>query len=292
MKITHAELLEIISLPMLIYDYVNKFKLDKNQTIEGFMGGAQSDISSLGLTPERQEALNNILKYAPQGKVIKFFSDDHTDLQAAVTLSVTKKRITIVFRGSESMSDWYYDLQFRKTNLHDNVYVHRGFHNQLHINNNYDKIRDCVSELLKQYGDYEVVVTGHSLGAALSTLFGYELSREIGNKITVVSFASPRVGDSEWRKAFDAKTNLVHYRVSNNRDIVTAAPMIWYQHVGINIHLLPTLYEIFEKYSYNTWWQYSLFNCWSVSDHNIDLYYTNLKNNPWKNEATITTNKQ
>ena len=285
--ITHEELMEIISLPMLVYDYAKTFKLDKNQTIEGFLGSVKKGDEDLELTEVRKEVLMNILSYAPQGEVVEFINDKDTDLQVAITKSEKKKRITVVFRGSESKSDWYYDLQIRKMNLHDNVYVHRGFYRQLHINDNYEKIRDCVKKLLNENKEYEIFITGHSLGAALSTLFGYELSREIDDNIIVISFASPRVGNYDWRKAFDDKNNLVHYRVTNNRDVVTAAPMIMYNHVGINIHLEPSSYEIFENYSYNTWWKYSLFNCWSVNDHNIDLYYKNLKNNPWDKDSLM-----
>ena len=53
-------------------------------------------------------------------------------------------------------------------------------------------------------------------GAALSTLFGYMISREFSNTdITVVSFASPRVGDNGWKKHFDDADNLTHYRILN-----------------------------------------------------------------------------
>lgn len=287
--LTHSQVLEIIALPMLVYDYSKSFKLDKNQTIEGFLGSTTDVLEKL--SPSRQEVLKNIKDYAPHGKVIEFISDEDTDLQVAITISEKTKRISIIFRGSESKADWYYDLQVFKRKLHDNVYVHKGFWNQLHINNNYEKIKQKVDELLaiEENKDFEVIVTGHSLGAALSTLFGYEFSKEIPQKVTVVSFASPRVGDEGWRDAFDAQDNLIHYRVSNNRDVVTAAPMFWYKHVGINIHLSASKTEVFKNYSYNTWWKYSLFNCFSVGDHDIDLYYQNLKKNPWLQE--ILTNQ-
>ena len=279
--ISHSQILEIVALPMLVYDYSKSFKLDNNQTIEGFLDSSTDVLEKL--SPTRQEVLKNIKSYAPHGRVIDFISDEDTDLQVAITISEKTKRISIVFRGSESKADWYYDLQFFKRQLHDDVYVHKGFWNQLHINENYEKIKKILDELLaiEENKDFEIIITGHSLGAALSTLFGYEYSREIPQKVTVVSFASPRVGDEGWRKAFDAQENLTHYRISNNRDVVTAAPMFWYKHVGINIHISESKSEIFKNYNYNTWWKYSLFNCFSVSDHDIDLYYQNLKKNPW-----------
>ena len=57
--------------------------------------------------------------------------------------------------------------------------------------------------------------------------------------------------------------------------------MVDYMHVGKNIHLMDDCYEYFDKYNYNRWWKYSLFTCWNVSDHDIDLYYENIESNEW-----------
>ena len=57
--------------------------------------------------------------------------------------------------------------------------------------------------------------------------------------------------------------------------------MINFKHVGINIALTEDSCEIFTKYDYNQWWKFSLFNCWKVSDHNVDLYYHRLCKNTW-----------
>ena len=38
---------------------------------------------------------------------------------------------------------------------------------------------ETIEELIKNHPDYQIYVTGHSLGAALSTLFGFELSHKI-----------------------------------------------------------------------------------------------------------------
>ena len=92
--ITHSQVLEIIALPMLVYDYSKSFKLDKNQTIEGFLGSTTEVLEKL--TPTRQEVLKNIKEYAPYGEVIEFISDEDTDLQVAITISKKTKRISIV----------------------------------------------------------------------------------------------------------------------------------------------------------------------------------------------------
>ena len=107
------------------------------------------------------------------------------------------------------------------------------------------------------------------------------LSNEIKQNITVVSFASPRVGNYDWKKTFDAKSNLDHYRITNNNDIVTAFPSILYYHVGNNIRLERNNTASFlYNYSYS-WWDYSIFKCYSPSDHFCEEYYKYLCEDKW-----------
>lgn len=293
--INHEVAKDLLGLTMLVYDYSNKFSLNDNETIETFVNQNDTSVDTsvdtsdvqleLDVNDERKKVLKNLSKTSPHGRVEKFISDPITDIQVGITISETNKRISVIFRGSESKSDWYYDLMILKTKIlnetYNNVFVHSGFYRQLHETDVYQKIVDVVKELIEKYPEYSIYITGHSLGAALSTLFGFELSHEITSNIVVVSFASPRVGNSEFRKMFDEKSNLEHFRISNDRDIVTAGPMFNFQHVGVNITLSEEKSEIFTNYNYNQWWKYSLFNCWKVSDHNVDLYYNRLCKNPW-----------
>ena len=277
--ISHQKCQELIGLTMLIYDYVKKFKLNQSETIETFVS-SQTDEELGEYTESRQEVLNSMKSYAPHGTVEYFIDDKVTDLQVGITKSETNKRICVVFRGSESRSDWYYDLMISKKHLKDNIYVHSGFYSQLHINNNFEKITEHVKQLLEEYPEYNLYITGHSLGAALATLYGYELSKILDHNVIVVSFASPRVGNKCFKLDFNSQENLSHYRITNNRDIITASPMFRYHHVGKNICLYDNAYDIYNNYNYS-WWKYSLFNCWSVGDHNIDLYYERLKKIKW-----------
>lgn len=279
--ITHSEVCDFAKLTMLVYEYGKTFTMNQDKTVESFVEDMINNNKSVIENKLRLDVIKDLSKTSPHGKVHKFFSIDSTDLQVGITISETHKRITVVFRGSESKYDWYYDLSFLKRKLHDDVYVHSGFYKQLHNENVYDEILKEVQDLLEKHPDYNVFVTGHSLGAALSTLFGYELSKEIDKHVTIVSFASPRIGNHEFRKAFDKQDNLTHYRISNHRDIITAAPMILFQHVGINLSLSDDKLEIFKTYDYNTWWKYSLFNCWKVSDHYMDVYYERLLKHKW-----------
>jgi hypothetical protein len=106
-------------------------------------------------------------------------------------------------------------------------------------------------------------VTGHSLGAALATLFGFYAAMDQrilqnGKPVEVFSFASPFVGDHRFRTAFkllEGEGKIVHARIVNNHDFVPMLPFIspkvdleqkltfeswdfsWYKHVGLQIFL-------------------------------------------------------
>ena len=181
------------------------------------------------------------------------------------------------------------DLQIKKQNLtnftgienNKNIWVHSGFYKQLCSSGVYTRIVTEVKTQLEQHPDYTVYITGHSLGAGLSTLFGFLLSHDITNNITVVSFASPRVGNDQWKKSFESRTNLKHYRITNCRDLITAFPVTTYKHVGDNIRIFEDSHSFFLNYKDNSWYDFTIFRCWSAGDHNSELYYVNLIKNIW-----------
>jgi hypothetical protein len=261
---------------MLVYDYGKRFTLLPSTTLEEYM----ENPTPLG-DDSKTEALQLLCKRTPHGIVKMFLDDKITDLQAGVTISDERKKIYVVFRGSESLTDWMYDFKVFKRDLGDGIKVHGGFYKQLFKTNAYEKIKEVIHALYNddQYKCYELVITGHSLGASLATLFGYLICKTLDSTpVTVVSFASPRVGNDQWRKAFDLQPNLKHYRISNQRDIITVCPFFNYYHVGTNICLsdervsIELEYPLYEK---------TIFNCWSIKEHFCDLYFDRLLKHSW-----------
>ena len=79
------------------------------------------------------------------------------------------------------------------------------------------------------------VVTGHSLGSALATLFVMEnKAKNKFNITTCCTFASPRVGNAEFARQFNALP-INSWRIVNQQDIVPKLPLrlpfFDYQHV-------------------------------------------------------------
>lgn len=81
-----------------------------------------------------------------------------------------------------------------------------------------------------------MVVTGHSLGAALATLFVMENdSKHKFDITTACTFASPRVGNLEFARAFD-QLPIDSWRIVNKQDVVPKLPphiplVLEYDHV-------------------------------------------------------------
>ena len=107
---------------LLIYNYGKTFTTsDPSETIESFVNKSIDDgsIHTIGLSDTRKAAIMELKQIAPNGRVHTFIDDRTTDLQIGITINDEQKHLAVVFRGSESLKDWYYDLQVYKMNLKD-----------------------------------------------------------------------------------------------------------------------------------------------------------------------------
>lgn len=162
-----------------------------------------------------------------------------------------------------------YDKQDAKLRVHNGFYkylfqpppsVSKEAGGTTYLSAYHEILQKHVLPALCRHGGYKLYVTGHSLGAALATLFGFRAAAEpdsrIPKPVTVVSIASPYVGDESWRSAhqlLEGMGKLRHLRVSSSKDVVPLHPKVsfrfqfydsrshvgsLFKHVGVNVRLL------------------------------------------------------
>lgn len=141
----------------------------------------------------------------------------------------------VSFRGTQDLSDWLQDLD-----AVPEVYAPIGGFGQVHagFQDVYQLVRGSLAENLAGAcaGCDQILVTGHSLGAALCVLAAPDIFRNMPPNIEprLITFAGPRVGLSGFATAFNSVIESC-FRIVNFLDIVPHVPPVPYVHVGAEI---------------------------------------------------------
>ncbi|CAK56362.1 unnamed protein product (macronuclear) [Paramecium tetraurelia] len=136
--------------------------------------------------------------------------------------------IIIVFRGTLpwSIKNWFEDINYIKTSFPyctNNCQVHRGFYySYLGIQ---DQVLNAAKRLTSKYPNAKLVITGHSLGGALSTHALVALTVNGYRVDHYYSFGSPRVGDSAFFNYVKSIYPSAKFRVTHDHDPVPHLPM-------------------------------------------------------------------
>eukprot|EP00527_Entomoneis_sp_CCMP2396_P001548 CAMPEP_0198141512 /NCGR_PEP_ID=MMETSP1443-20131203/4502_1 /TAXON_ID=186043 /ORGANISM="Entomoneis sp., Strain CCMP2396" /LENGTH=424 /DNA_ID=CAMNT_0043804287 /DNA_START=52 /DNA_END=1326 /DNA_ORIENTATION=+ len=223
------------------------------------------------------ESLSKLLLRVPDDKpdalTLTDFDDTYqkSELVYAIGKDDINKRITLVLRGTENSlaarGNWGTNASIWKTKValpevtksfvkgeFDRVWIHSGFYkyafnktattSDAESITKYEEILAELKPLIKEHPDYKVYVTGHSLGAAMASVFAFFLANEasdvVPKPVSCISFASPRVGDSLFLKACSAleeNGQLRICRVVNDKDTITVVPSFNFFHVGFQVKL-------------------------------------------------------
>ena len=277
--IDYETTVDMLGLASLVYSFNIDIKLNTSSNNSYDLNNLSVDKLKVG--KQKEKILKSILTKSPNCELYKFY-DLASGSQVGVTISHKQKRICFVFRGSNQLIDWVHDFLICKREVECGGSVHLGFYKSLFACDLYNNLKNDYLKLADEYPEYNIYVTGHSLGAGLATLFSYFIADLLDKNITLITFASPRVGNKEWANNFEAKKNLRHYRFVNKKDIVTAIPYFYFYHVGncIEIHKANINYSLYDTFKDIK----TVFNYFNPFDHIIENYYINLIHCKWNKE--------
>ncbi|TXK74089.1 lipase family protein [Paenibacillus sp. N3.4] len=135
-------------------------------------------------------------------------------------------RVVLVFRGTNTKSDWISDAIARQTPYpytKEGGLAHQGF---LDIYSSARK--QILTALNKLSAQKALYITGHSLGGALTALCAVDVAANTKFKAPAIyTFASPRAGNPVFARLFNQKTGS-HFRIYNINDIVPELPPVLY----------------------------------------------------------------
>ncbi|KAI1367581.1 lipase [Xylaria arbuscula] len=157
--------------------------------------------------------------------ITAIFAGSDTDIQGFVSTDKQNQVIVMSVRGSHSIRNWITDFEFIQkdcSSLASGCKVHYGFAKA------WDEISSAALNAVKAAKaanpGYRIVFTGHSLGAAVSSL-GAAYARASGLEVDIINYGSPRVGNVAFANFVSAQPG-VEWRVTHLDDPVPRLPPI------------------------------------------------------------------
>lgn len=172
-------------------------------------------------------------------RVENIFEDSVTGTRGYIAIDSRKKNIILAFRGSSNVRNFFFDFLLVPSpyTMEDGTktYIHKGFH--VASNNLKPKYLPSMKSLIAKYPDYQIVVTGHSLGGSMATMAFVELHRETQvdwGDLFLYTYGEPVIGETVFVDWLQKRSNNM-IRVVNNNDIVpniNLPGMIFVNHVN------------------------------------------------------------
>jgi len=147
--------------------------------------------------------------------------------------------IWVAFRGSSDIANWITNLDFIRQSypLCSGCSVHEGFYTA--EQEALPQVQNAVSQLVSQYPSYNIVVTGHSLGAALATLTALDLAQTYGSGVSVYNYGCPRMFNQAGANWASSGVINIGARRTHYQDIVPHLP----QEIFGFVHTNGEIYE-------------------------------------------------
>ncbi|RPA97725.1 alpha/beta-hydrolase [Choiromyces venosus 120613-1] len=164
--------------------------------------------------------------------IIAFADTTTADTTGIVARDDTRKTITVVFRGSKSLKNWFANVRLLwkdASTFCSGCKLHSGFYNA--FIEAFPPILASVNTLRAQYPSYKIAVTGHSLGGALATITATEF-RRLGYTTELYTYGAPRVGNDKFSTFVSQSSG--NFRVTHLNDPVPRLPPVamGYYHIS------------------------------------------------------------
>ncbi|KAJ7719310.1 alpha/beta-hydrolase [Mycena metata] len=194
---------------------------------------------SCGLPCQALQNVTFLQSGGDQGKIpLYYIAHDGTDNTLVVAHEGTDaKNILSILNDAEFGLVPLNETRFPET-AGKNITVHSGF--QETFERTADSLLAGVMSGLASTGAKKVLVTGHSLGAALATMTGALIKGAVDSSVdvTVTGFGLPRGGNEAWADFLDSDVGVTF--MSNQNDPVPTVPpkFLGFQHSSGEIHIV------------------------------------------------------
>ncbi|KAA8548509.1 hypothetical protein F0562_000224 [Nyssa sinensis] len=178
-------------------------------------------------------------------EIIELIVDVQNCLQAFVGVAKDLNAIVIAFRGTQerSIQNWVEDMYWKQLDLNypgmPDAMVHHGFYYAYHNTTVRPGVINAVKRAKKLYGNFTVMVTGHSMGGAMASFCGLDLALiNEARDVQVMTFGQPRIGNAAFASYYSQLVpNTI--RVTNEHDIVPHLPPYYYYFPQKTYHHFP-----------------------------------------------------
>lgn len=277
---THEQLMDVVE--------ANQAELEKTDFGRGY-------VVDVLRTAKERNMMNGVVgsdsSHQEQRRVkhetVVVFDDEFAEKELVYMIEVSEQQrtVTLTFRGSVTKVDWATNFELclkevenpmkHHVSQKETVRIHTWFYNYMFqpnlrgVNGPNGEALSQFSEIfqehlcpvLQQYPGFKLIITGHSLGGALATIFAFgaaALDDALAPKpVTLISIAAPYVGDESFANSFQLMESLGRLRccrVVNQHDVVTMFPTTAFrwksdegaQHVGMAIRLVEDKTKPFE----------------------------------------------
>lgn len=181
--------------------------------------------------PDEEAILNSLKTDDP--RFIKVFGVNNNSAQAA--LIEHEDYYCVAFRGTDEIADWLDNIN---AILVDEPYgeFHRGFLNSV------DDVWEPLITELREWrwnSPKPLMLTGHSLGGAMASIFTFRLLEMDIPFRSVYTFGQPRAMSDDTAEEFNEMCKQRYFRFHNNNDLVTRVParIAGYSHVGTYLYI-------------------------------------------------------